>query len=134
MMDSKRILIVGTMVLTISVNAGIWSKSANPPHSLPGNSNTHNKQIAAKDNFLQAIGAASHDAVYDALLQGKSLAAIAGGNGEDVQNIINLQIAELTEQLDLRLASGSLPPVVYEAQKAEIPDIISKSINQKMNT
>ncbi|CAG7615572.1 hypothetical protein ACFQI7_01150 [Paenibacillus allorhizosphaerae] len=126
----KRILIVGTMVLTITAGMGLWNKeaAASPFQSLLERIDSHNKQIAAKDDFLRVLGASSDEELYDSLLEGKSLADIAAGNQADVDNIINLQVAELTAQLDSRLADGSLLPHQYRAQKAELEEIIKKSV------
>lgn len=134
-MNPKRILIVGTMALTITIGGGIWSKETNAsvPLSPPENSDSRNVHIAAKDEFLQALGATSDEEIYDSLLQGKSLADIADANHESVQNIIHLQIAELTKLLDKRLADGTLPPEVHQAQKAELADIITKSVYGERN-
>jgi cobalamin biosynthesis protein CbiD len=134
-MNPKRIFIVGTMALTITISGGVWSKetNANASHSTLESLDAHNVQVAVKDDFLQALGASSDEEVYDSLLQGRSLADIADDNHGDVQRIINQQIAELTEQLDVRLANGSLLPHDYQAQKSEIRNIIKKSVYTQMN-
>lgn len=67
-----------------------------------------NAEAANKDRFLEALGAGSDEEVHDALINGKSLAAISDDNNKDIQVIIDLQLAEMTAQLDSRLACGSL--------------------------
>lgn len=126
----KRILIVGTMVLTITSGLGIWDKkaAADSYSSLREEITSQNKQISSQDHFLQALGASSNEEVYDALLQGKSLAEIAGKHQADVDRIVNLQVAELSAQLDARFADGSLPLDKYFALKAEIADTVKRSV------
>ncbi|MNY81751.1 hypothetical protein D3C86_2234750 [compost metagenome] len=63
------------------------------------------------------------------MYSGQSLAQIASANQGDVQQVIDLQLAELTQQLDERLAAGSLTQEQYEAQKAELPAIVASSVH-----
>ncbi|MDF2960464.1 MAG: hypothetical protein K0S39_2199 [Paenibacillus sp.] len=136
-MNPKQILIVGTMVLTITVTVTfggeIWGRGTGSS-SLIENFDGHNGEMALKDDFLQVLGVSSDEEVYYSLLDGKSLANIADENHKGVQDIINLQIAELTEQLDRQLANGSIHPSVYQAQKEELADIVRKSVYGEMNT
>ncbi|UQZ82347.1 hypothetical protein SK3146_01504 [Paenibacillus konkukensis] len=126
----KRILIVGTMVLTITVGIGTWDKAAAANgRSIPLATADHQDASAAReDRFLQALGAATNEEVYDALLEGQSLADIAGSRQTDVNRIIHLQVAELTAQLDARLAGGSLRQDQYEALKAELTETVKQSV------
>jgi hypothetical protein len=135
-MSAKRIIMVGTMAVTISISAAVWGDktSGNPLHpSSSFQTNDTNKslvQIALghKYDLLDVLGLSSDEEVYVALNHGKSLADIASEREMDVQQVIDLQIVEMTEQLDLRLAGGSLTPQAYDAQKSELADIITKSV------
>jgi hypothetical protein len=135
-MSAKRIIMVGTMAVTISISAAVWGDktSANPLHKSSAfqtsdtNRSLEEATRACKYDLLDVLGLSSDEEIYNALYQGKSLAAIASERNMDVQQVIDLQIAEMTEQLDLRLASGSLTPQAYEAQKAELAHMITKSV------
>ena len=85
-----------------------------------------------KDDVTQILGLESDEELYESLYTGSSLADIADNNQVPLQHIIDLQVAELTQQLDTRLAEGSITPVTYLLQKSELPDIITKSIHVRM--
>ncbi|NOU94292.1 hypothetical protein GC093_13840 [Paenibacillus sp. LMG 31456] len=135
-MNPKRILMISTMTLSITIIGGLWNEEARAKasHGQPENFEAQSVQVAAKDEFLQVLGASSDEDVYNSLLEGKSLADIADKNNEDVKHIINLQIAELTKQLDSRFANGSISPTEYQLQKQEFADIIKKSVFGEANT
>lgn len=135
-MNAKRIIVIGAMAFAITIGGGIWSSdkaSADSPEK-PGTARVKElhcpvRQIAfvEKADFHEVLGAASGEEVYEALYNGKSLADIARDNGADIDDVIKLQIGELTEQLDARLASGSLSQDDYLAQRAELEDIVTSS-------
>jgi hypothetical protein len=129
-------IIVGTMAVAITIGSGIWSDETST--GLDGKSGAlrtkdasvpaQHQTIKESDSFLTALGVKSDEEVYDALYNGRSLADIAAANYGDVQSIIDLQIDEMTQQLNQRLANGSLTPDKYEAQKAELKEIITSSV------
>lgn len=136
-MSPKRFILVGTMAFAISVGSSLWSSDTSsadplgaigtkmkyPPLAAP------KPASAADDHFRKLLGATSDEEIYEALYNGNSLADIAAAHDADVQRIIDLQIAELTEQLDARLERGSLTPAAYHAQKQELPEIIANSVH-----
>jgi hypothetical protein len=138
-MDARSIIILGTMVIAITVHSVVFSEevsvtalgAADPK---TGSYHAVTKEPAAKDNeyaantFLEAIGAGSNEEVYDALYEGRTLADIARGNGKDPSSVVQLQISELEQQLDERLAHGSLPIEQYHAHKAELAELVTASI------
>ncbi|MFK7692964.1 hypothetical protein [Paenibacillus sp. HJGM_3] len=130
-MKPKQLLILGTMAVAITVGGGIWNKEANAETSLfptePSCGASSTKETG-QDPLLQKLGLSSPEQMYDALYNGQSLADIAAANAMEVQPIIDLQLAELSAQLDARLAAGHITPSVYEAQKGELPEIISRSV------
>lgn len=81
-----------------------------------------------KEDLLHVLKLSSEEDIYTAQYNGYSLADIAKANQVDVQKVIELQLAELTEQLQMRLFNGSITPEQYLAQRAELPEIISKSV------
>ncbi|MCZ8521925.1 MULTISPECIES: hypothetical protein [Paenibacillus] len=129
-MRSKFILVVGTMVLTITIGGGLWSKEskADSLSSVLELTATKNIHTASQGDFLQVLGASSDGEVYDALLEGESLAGIAQRNGRDARQVVRLQVAQLAEQLDARLAGGSLTAEDYLAQKSELEEIVERSV------
>jgi hypothetical protein len=120
-MNPKRIIVVGTMVVAITLCGSSWN---NINASI---TKSHNATVAVKDDLLQILKVSSDEEIYNAIYDGKSLADIANDNQVDVNNVIDLQVAQLTDQLDLRLASGSLTLQHYEQQKSELRDIITRS-------
>ena len=124
-MSPKRIIIVGTMVFMITFSGGLWSDrtSAGSP--------TEEKNIAvSEDEDLYALlKGSTEEEVRAALYEGKSLAEVATEKQVDVERIILLQIREMTKQLDLRLARGSITPQEYRLQKEELREIITRSVH-----
>jgi hypothetical protein len=122
-MNRKQMLLISTMALTLSMGGTTW---IDPLRASP----IANKQntVPIKEDLLHVLGLSSEEDIYIAQYNGLSLADIAEANKVDVQKVIELQLAELTEQLNLRLSSGSISPEQYEAQRAELPEIIIKSV------
>lgn len=81
-----------------------------------------------KEDLLHILKLSSEEDIYQAQYNGFSLADIARANQVDVQKVIELQLAELMEQLQARLFNGSITSEQYLAQRAELPEIISKSV------
>lgn len=138
-MNPIRIIMASTMAFAITIGVSIWSEETNAAALCSSDkSNTCSKtketlqaaqdQAAAKEQLRQALGVSSDEEIYAALHEGQSLADIAYHHHADVQEVIRLQIAEMEKQLDERLASGSIPPDVYLAQKSELPEIIATSV------
>ncbi|MDB5053980.1 MAG: hypothetical protein JWM44_2030 [Bacilli bacterium] len=134
-MNKKRVAMIGTLASAITFGDGAWvdKTSARTPNQFdtlkiktPLRS-ALNSEAANKDKFLEALGAGSDEEVHDALNNGKSLAAISDDNNKDIQIIIDLHLAEMTAQLDSRLASGSLSFMQYQAQKSELAEILTRS-------
>ena len=116
--------------IAFAIAVGMWSdeKYAPAAGSAPKPDALAKSQAPQEDRFLQALGVSSDEAVQEALYSGKSLAGIAEDNQVDVQNMIDLQIAELTGQLDERLINGSLSMHEYESHKSELTEIIPRSV------
>ncbi|MFD0712027.1 hypothetical protein [Paenibacillus sp. GCM10027626] len=131
-MNPKRMIIAGTMAFAIAVSMLSDETSASSITGAAPKSGVQptltEKAAPQEDCFLEALGAASEEDVYDALYNGQSLSQIAESNEADVQPIIDLQIAEMTVQLNERLLSGSLTLGEYHAQLAELPEIITRSV------
>ncbi|MBW7476078.1 hypothetical protein K0T92_15130 [Paenibacillus oenotherae] len=125
-MNPKQIIIVGTIAIVITLSGGIWTDKANAGSKSPI-SPTQKVNIEVQDALLQLLGASSNDEVQEALYNGESLADIAKNNNRDVQHIIALQMAEMTEQLDSRLAQGSITLDQYQAQRSELAEIVTRS-------
>lgn len=124
-MDIKRVIIVGTVVIVMSFGNAWSSLTANA--SSPAQWST--VKAADKDELLlRALNQPTDEDLYDALYDGKSLQDIAKEQNTDIEDVIDLQITQLTEQLDSRLASGSITAEQYAAHKAELRDIVTESV------
>ncbi|MDQ0196528.1 hypothetical protein [Paenibacillus wynnii] len=124
-MNIKRVVIVGTMVVAMSFGGTSWSKltvSASPVAKWSTTS------VADEDELLVALNQSSDEELYEALYDGKSLQDIVTEHNGDIADVINLQVSQLTNQLQLRLASGSITVQQYEVQKAELKDIVTQSV------
>ncbi|MEK4045529.1 hypothetical protein NSU18_17915 [Paenibacillus sp. FSL H8-0048] len=126
-MNIKRVMIVGTMIVAMSFGGTAWGKPA--LHTLPV-AKWSTSDVADTDELLDALNLnpASDEELYDALYDGKSLRNIAEENGGNVTQVINLQVKQLTRQLEARLASGSITPQQFNAQKAELREIVAQSV------
>jgi hypothetical protein len=140
-MNPKRMIIVSSMAIAITIGAGIWSIDTNSNvHFIKfsnSGANTYNitnetenvlETTGTKDDLQRALGVSSDEEIHDALYNGYSLANIADGNQMDVQKVIDLQVTQLNEQLDINLAKGNLTGETYLKQKSEVVDIITKSV------
>ncbi|OKP99481.1 SHOCT domain-containing protein [Paenibacillus sp. P46E] len=124
-MNIKRVMIVGSMIVAISFGGTTWGKPIANASPVAKWSATN---VAEKDDLLEALNQSSDQELYDALYDGKSLKDIAVENGGNIGSIINLQVNQLTQQLDQRLASGSITRQQYTAQKAELQEIVTQSV------
>ncbi|MEC0231229.1 hypothetical protein [Paenibacillus alba] len=122
-MNTKQMLMVSTVAITLSMGGTTWNDAVQA-------SSIENTQTTTpiKEDLLQVLGVSSEEDIYKAQYEGQSLAEMARANHVDVQKVIALQLAELTELLNERLYSGSISPEQYQAQCAELPEIIIKSV------
>jgi hypothetical protein len=138
-MNPKRMIIVSTMAFAITIGAGIWNNetcahvhfiklSSTDTYTLPDMTKVVLEPAAVHDDLHQALGVSSDEEIHDALYNGSSLASIAQDNQRDVQKVIDLQVAELNDQLVQNLAKGNLSKEAYLTQKSELVDIITKSV------
>ncbi|WP_409343995.1 hypothetical protein [Paenibacillus sp. MBLB4367] len=138
-MDPKRMFIASAMAFAITVGTLLCDEEANANNTtvcldksgVQGKSKStapSAQQAAEEDSLHNVLGVSSEEELYDALYKGRSLADIAYDNDKEVQGVIELQIAELTEQLDKRLTDGSISTDIYQAQIAELNDIVTKSV------
>ncbi|UQZ34429.1 hypothetical protein C2I18_13410 [Paenibacillus sp. PK3_47] len=123
-MNIRRVMIVGTMIVAMSFGGTAWGKPAVTASPVAKWSTSG---VAEKDELLTALGQTSDQELYEALYNGKSLKNIAGEKGGDIDSVINLQVAQLTAQLEARLASGSISARQYTAYKAELTEVVTRS-------
>lgn len=123
-MNIQRVMVVGTMIVAISFGGINWNKTTVNAMPVAKWSSTG---VADKDELLTALNQESEEELYAALYDGKSLKEIAAANNGDLEHVINLQVAELTWQLDQRLASGSISSLQYSAQRAELKELVTES-------
>ncbi|MDO3412707.1 hypothetical protein QWJ34_23270 [Saccharibacillus sp. CPCC 101409] len=125
----KRIWIIGTLALGITLGSGFGGGRVEaeavyretPPASADNNH-------AGPDAFLHALGAAAEQDVYELMYEGLSLREIAVLGGGSEEQLIALQVRELEQQLEERLQGGRIGKEAYIAYKAELPEIVAKSI------
>lgn len=125
-MNIKRVMIVGTMIVAMSFGGTAWGRTA--ALASPVAKWSTSTPVADKDELLDALNQSSDEELYESLYEGKSLKDIAAESDGNIDSVINLQIAQLTEQLDLRLAGGSITAEQYTAQKAELRELVTQSV------
>jgi hypothetical protein len=140
-MTIRRIVIVGTMACFITLGSGISGQTAAAAKALaliPAKQVDQNKSNSKQKNsdpLIDAVGIANNenctDALYEALAAGNSLADITISNQKDVDSVISLQVSQLQEQLDKRLADGHISIEAYQQQSQELVAIISESVSKK---
>jgi hypothetical protein len=137
-MTTKQWIMIGTIVIMITLNGGpgrdgIRTADAASIAFFDTSSQADSEDAAElakiSDPLAQAIGEEADSVIYDALLQGKTLAEVAYDHGADVDSLINNQVAQLTVQLNERLAAGSISEEVYAAQRGELYDIVARSVH-----
>ncbi|MFE6072997.1 hypothetical protein ACFVQB_00830 [Paenibacillus sp. NPDC057886] len=133
-MNMKRVIIVGTMIVTMSFAGTAWGRSAISPIPLTKWSivNIDTKDESG-DELLSALNQQSEDDLVQDLYAGKSLRMIAEENGGDFNEVVALQVRQLKEQLDQRLASGSISPEQHASQIRELEELVTESANTTYN-
>jgi hypothetical protein len=135
-MDPRRYIFVAAMTIALGLYSGLrCDNKAEAGAILIIQAKTMNaieRTVALDDReqqdpWLSVMGAASEDAIHDALYSGQSLAEIAEANGTDIEPVIDYQLSELSSQLNERFAAGSISPEVYLAQLLELKDIVTES-------
>ncbi|WP_172253358.1 hypothetical protein [Saccharibacillus deserti] len=129
----KRIWIVGTLALGITLGSSLGGGKVEaeavyrdtPPAS-------SDETVGSKDAFLYALGAQDEQQVYDLMYEGFSLGEIAVLGGGSEEQLIALQVRELEQQLEQRLADGQISKEAYIAYKAELPEIVAASLTSSM--
>ncbi len=130
-MNRKRMLVICTLLLALSMGqSSTWGSRANAAALAPERALQVQDNEASKDDddLLRTLGISSDEQLYDALYNGQTLADIAQAHNQDAQAIVDLQVAQLTEQLDQRLANNSITPEQYQAHKAELTQVVAKSV------
>ncbi|TKH40118.1 hypothetical protein C1I59_01185 [Paenibacillus polymyxa] len=129
-MNRKRMLVICTLLLALSIGqSSTWGSRANAAALAPERAlHVQDNEASKDDDLLKALGISSDEQLYDALYNGQTLADIAQTNNQDAQAIVDLQVAQLTEQLDQRLANKSITLEQYQAHKAELTQVVAKSV------
>ncbi|MNC38881.1 hypothetical protein D3C75_875120 [compost metagenome] len=129
---------IGTIVIMITLNGGPGRDGVSTAEAasliLLDTSSQADDAAAvdfseSRDPLTRAIGEEADSVIYDALLEGKTLADVAYDHGADVDSLISHQVGQLSAQLDERLASGSISEEVYAAQSAELYEIVARSVH-----
>ncbi|AHM64007.1 hypothetical protein ACT3XG_01455 [Paenibacillus polymyxa] len=129
-MNRKRMLVICTLLLALSIGqSSTWGSRANAAALAPERAlHVQDNEASKDDDLLKALGISSDEQLYDALYNGQTLADIAQTHNQDAQAIVDLQVAQLTEQLDQRLANKSITLEQYQAHKAELTQVVAKSV------
>ncbi|WKL01036.1 hypothetical protein Q0F98_29895 [Paenibacillus amylolyticus] len=83
----------------------------------------------SNDELLSALNQPSEADLYQELYNGKSLRRITEENNGNLDEVIAIQVRQLREQLDERLASGSISLEQHAAQQAELEELVTQSAN-----
>ncbi|MGG6309471.1 hypothetical protein [Paenibacillus macerans] len=129
----KKVVIIGTMALVISINPNFYGYLTSLAYAGgPSRQSSLSNAAERPDEELNALlGKASDKEVYDALLEGQSLAEMAESSGQNANRIVRLQVQQLQEQLLQRLNDGHLSREAYERQLQELPDIVAASVENR---
>ncbi|MDN4079993.1 hypothetical protein QYF52_18770 [Paenibacillus polymyxa] len=129
-MNRKRMLVICTLLLALSIGqSSTWGSRANAAALAPERAlHVQDNEASKDDDLLKALGISSDEQLYDALYNGQTLADIAQTHNQDAQAIVDLQVAQLTEQLDQRLANKSITLEQYQAHKVELTQVVAKSV------
>ncbi|AUO06160.1 hypothetical protein NS115_19010 [Paenibacillus jamilae] len=129
-MNRKRMLVICTLLLALSIGqSSTWGSRTNAAALAPERAlHVQDNEASKDDDLLKTLGISSDEQLYDALYNGQTLADIAQTNNQDAQAIVDLQVAQLTEQLDQRLANKSITLEQYQAHKAELTQVVAKSV------
>jgi lipoate-protein ligase A len=92
----------------------------------------HGGNLMLKSDELASLLGMTADELTEALKSGKSLAAIAGEKGVDVQKVIDLQVSAMSAELDARVADGKLTQAQADEVKAELVDKATKMVNGEL--
>lgn len=126
----KKVVIIGTMALVIIINpqfSGYLTSLAYIANSSKESSLAHSSG-QEESELDRLLGISSEQEVYDALLEGQSLAELAEANGQLPQQVVDLQVKQLQEQLLQRVNEGTLTQEAYELQVSELPELLANSV------
>ncbi|MCM3701720.1 hypothetical protein [Paenibacillus macerans] len=131
-MKLKKVVIVGTMAVVITITPSLSGYLASIAYAAQASkASSLSTATLSPQNELNDVLGSSDKEIYDALLEGRSLADIAEAHGQDADSVIDLQVKEMQEQLRQRLEQGSLTQEAYELQIRELPELISGSVHSK---
>ncbi|MBD2864584.1 hypothetical protein [Paenibacillus oceani] len=132
-MNPKQIIIAGTIAIVISISTVFQNEEANASLGLPGQADSvHTRDSSRPEigaSLQHVLGGLSDEEIHDALYNGRTLADLAEEQRVDVEDVIDLQVAELSQQLTSRLTSGSITAEQYETHQAELREMITKSVH-----
>ncbi|MGV2963829.1 hypothetical protein [Paenibacillus sp. AGC30] len=129
-MNMKRVIIIGTMIVTMSFAGTAWGHSAiSPIPTAKWSIVDLDTREGNSDELLSALNQASEADLYQELYSSKSLRTITEENNGNLDEVIAIQIRQLREQLDERLASGSISSEQHAAQQAELEELVTQSAN-----
>ncbi|PQP82315.1 hypothetical protein C0Q44_12685 [Paenibacillus sp. PCH8] len=133
-MNMKRVITVGTMMVSMSFAGTAWGQSAiSPIPTAKWSIVDLDTREDSGDELLNALNQPSEEKLYQELYNGKSLRMITEANNGDLTEVIALQVKQLREQLDERLASGTISSDQHTAQQAELEELVTQSANTAYN-
>jgi hypothetical protein len=77
------------------------------------------------------LGYATTADLQAALVSGTSIADLATAKGIKVQNVIDVQVAQIVKDLDQKLAAKTITQAQYDAKKADSTNIATNAVNDK---
>ncbi|WP_340401383.1 hypothetical protein [Paenibacillus sp. FSL H8-0079] len=129
-MNMKRVIIIGTMIVTMSFAGTAWGQSAiSPIPTAKWSILDLDTREGNSDELLSALNQPSEADLYLELYSGKSLRTITEENYGNLNEVIAIQVRQLREQLDGRLSNGSISSEQHAAQQAELEELVTQSAN-----
>ncbi|MFS0724570.1 hypothetical protein [Paenibacillus sp. 1P07SE] len=129
-MNPKQLMIAGTMAFAVTIRSVMGSEQ---PGERSVVSRPSRGMRCPRRNDLTHLLDVSPDQVRDRLYAGDSLADIASSQRADIEEVIDLQVREMTDLLEQRVRSGSLSPAAYRQQRSELRELLRQSAYRRMD-
>ncbi|WP_020620040.1 hypothetical protein [Paenibacillus daejeonensis] len=128
-MNPKQFMIAGTMAFAVTIRSVMGREQHGERY--PDCAPLKGLNCKRSADMTHLLGVSS-EKIKDRLYAGDSLADIAVQQHADIEELIDLQVQEMTELMKQRVRNGSLSSSAYRMQCAEIRDILRQSAYRRL--